>query len=49
MVNGNPHLLRAIAEYRQAMEMRRKGLIGNVSMQREYLRPVYRLVAGKSA
>ena len=47
MVNGNKHLLQAISEYRAAIKMKEEGLINNISPQREHLRNIYRLIAGK--
>lgn len=45
--NQNPHLIAAYREYMNALAMRRNGLLGNASAQRERLRATYRIIAGK--
>ena len=46
-VSQNPHLVEAYRDYLQALAMRRDGLLGNASVQRERLRTLYRVIAGK--
>lgn len=43
----NPHLRLAYRDYMQARQCVQQGLMANCHMQREYLRNVYRVVAGK--
>ena len=43
----NPHFKAAYRDYMQAREAVKQGLMANCHMQREYLRSVYRVVAGK--
>ena len=45
--NQNPHLIEAYRDYMNALDMRRRGFIGNASAQRERLRTVYRIITGK--
>lgn len=44
---SNKHLINAYKEYMSAVRMVRSGLLGNVVREREHLRAIYRLVAGK--
>ena len=44
----NPHLRLAYRDYMQARQSVQQGLMANCHMQREYLRSVYRAVAGKA-
>ena len=46
-ITQNKHFVAAYADYINAMEARRAGLLGNVHQQREALRAIYRLLAGK--
>lgn len=48
-INQNPHLVEAYRGYMTALAMRRNGLVGNASIQREHLRTLYRVLAGKQA
>ena len=43
----NPYLQAAYRDYMQARQMVQQGLLGNCSLQRESLRSVYRLLAGR--
>ena len=45
--NQNPHLIAAYREYMNAIDMCRRGMLGNASLQRESLRALYRIIAGK--
>lgn len=46
-INQNPHLIAAYRDYMNALDMRRQGLLGNASKERELLRNLYRIIAGK--
>ena len=46
-IEENKHMIRAYQEYMQARRMVRDGMLGNAHAQREYLRAVYRTIAGK--
>jgi hypothetical protein len=46
-IKENRHFLAAYESYMQALQMRRAGLLGNAGIQREQLRAIYRLLAGK--
>ena len=46
-VSQNHHLVEAYRDYMQALASRRAGLLGNASVQRERLRTLYRILAGK--
>lgn len=46
-INQNPHLIAAYRDYMNALAMRRSGMVGNASFQREHLRALYRVIAGK--
>lgn len=48
LITTNPHFIAAVALYQEAMRLRRAGLLGNVAKQREHLRCIYRLLAGKT-
>lgn len=44
----NQHMERALADYMNARKQVRNGLLGNASRERERLRAMYRLLAGKN-
>ena len=44
----NPYLQAAYRDYMQARQSVQQGLMANCHIQREYLRSVYRVVAGKA-
>lgn len=46
-IEQNKHLIQAMTEYRDAMRAVKNGMLGNANAQRERLRWVYRLIAGK--
>lgn len=46
-IEQNPHIVAAYSNYMNALKMVRCGLLGNASAQREHLRTLYRIVAGK--
>lgn len=46
-ITQNKHFVAAYADYINAMKAQRAGLIGNASQQRERLRNIYRVLAGK--
>ena len=46
-IEQNKHLIQAMTEYRDAMRMVKNGMLGNAQAQRDRLRFIYRLIAGK--
>lgn len=46
-IEDNKHLIQAMIEYRDAMRMVKNGMLGNSQAQRDRLRFIYRLIAGK--
>jgi len=44
---NNPHLVRAYKDYMDAKSLVRKGLRNNANCQANFLRSVYRIIAGK--
>jgi hypothetical protein len=45
--NQNQHLIEAYIDYMNALDMCRRGIIGNANFQREHLRTTYRIITGK--